>query len=202
MILTSLGGSTIGRTLWPGGIELFLSDTDALEQAETDLLNALDIDLYVDKVTDRYIHIFDWLNLLNRNVVILLVIILFVAGTSIISILLILIMERTQMIGLMKSLGAENRLIRSVFVWNGLRLIVRGLLWGNVIGLSVGFLQSYFKLIPLDSATYYMNHVPIAFDPVTVIGLNLLLLFLIGITLFVPVSIISRVKPVEAIRFD
>ena len=185
-----------------GGVEVFISDTERLEEAENYLFNSLGIDLYVDKVTDKYVQIFDWLNLLNRNVVILLIIILFVAGTSIISILLILIMERTQMIGLMKSIGAPNKLIRSIFIWNGIRLVVRGLLWGNIIGLGIGLLQYYFKLIPLDPANYYMAHVPIEFDLVTIIGLNMLVLILIGLTLFLPVTMISRVQPVKAIRFD
>ena len=191
---------------WPdslaGGIEVFLSDTDQIDKAGDDLFNALDIDLYVDKVTNRYIQIFDWLNLLNRNVVILLTIILFVSGTSIISILLILIMERTQMIGVLKSLGAQNKLIRRIFIFNGFQLIVRGLFWGNVIGLSLGFIQYYFKIIPLDAANYYMSHVPIQIDVGTIIGLNLLVLTLIGLTLLIPVAIISRVRPVKAIRFD
>ena len=191
---------------WPdslaGGIEVFITDIDQLDEAEIDLLNTLDIDLYVDKVTDKYVQIFDWLNLLNRNVAILLAIILFVAGTSIISILLILIMERTQMIGLMKAIGAGNRLIRSVFIWNGVLLIAKGLLWGNIIGLSLGLAQAYLKIIPLDSSTYYMDHVPIEIDIPTILSLNLLVLVLIGLTLLIPVSIISRVKPVKAIRFD
>ncbi|MEQ9466420.1 MAG: ABC transporter permease [Ekhidna sp.] len=191
---------------WPdtlaGGIEVFLTDTDQMEKAWNDLFNSLDIDLYVDQVTDRYVQIFDWLNLLNRNVVILLTIILFVSGTSIISILLILIMERTQMIGVLKSLGAQNKLIRRVFVLNGLQLIIRGLFWGNVIGLSLGFIQYYFKIIPLDAANYYMTHVPIEIDVLTIVGLNLLVLTLIGLTLLIPVAIISRVRPVRAIRFD
>ncbi|MFK7952455.1 MAG: ABC transporter permease [Ekhidna sp.] len=191
---------------WPdslaGGIEIFIKDTDKLEQAADDLFYSLRSDLYVDKVTDRFIQIFDWMNLLNRNVVILLVIILFVSGTSIISIILILIMERTQMIGVMKALGASNKMIRSIFFWNGLQLIVKGLLWGNVIGLLLGFLQYQYKLIPLDAANYYMSHVPIEFDLLTIIGLNILVLILIGLTLLIPVAIISRVQPVKAIRFD
>ncbi len=191
---------------WPdslaGGIEVFISDTDKLEEAEDELFNLLDIDLYVDKVTDRYIQIFDWLNLLNRNVVILLAIILFVSGTSIISILLILIMERTQMIGVLKSLGASNLLIRRVFVFNGLQLIVQGLIWGNLIGLGLGFVQFYFKVIPLDAANYYMTHVPIEFSFLNIVALNLLVLALIGLTLLIPVAIISKVRPVKAIRFD
>lgn len=185
-----------------GGVEVFVKDPKLLGKAENDLFNSVDIDLYVDKVTDKYVQIFDWLNLLNRNVVVLLTIILFVAGTSIISILLILIMERTQMIGVMKSIGAPNKLIRSVFIWNGIRLILRGLLWGNLIGLGMGALQYYFKIIPLDAANYYMSHVPIEFDIPTIVGLNVLVLILIGLTLFIPVTIVARVQPVKAIRFD
>lgn len=191
---------------WPdslaGGVEVYVSDTDKLEEAEYDLWNTLDVDLYVDKVTDKYGQIFGWLSLLNRNVVILLGIIIFVSGTSIISILLILIMERTQMIGVLKSLGARNKMIQSIFVWNGLQLIARGLLWGNVIGLTLGLVQHYFKVIPLDAANYYMTHVPIKIDPLTIVGLNLLVLVLIGLVLLVPVAIISRIQPVKAIRFD
>jgi len=185
-----------------GGIEVFIDDTDDLAKAEEDLFHSIGIDLYVDKVTDKYVQIFDWLNLLNRNVVILLTIILFVAGTSIISILLILIMERTQMIGVLKSLGASNKLVRRVFIWNGLRLITKGLIWGNMIGLGLGVLQMKLKIIPLDAANYYMSHVPIELDFPTIIGLNLLVLTLIGLTLFIPVAFISRVQPVKAIRFD
>lgn len=185
-----------------GGVEVFISDTDQLERAESDLFNSLDVDLYVDKVTDRYIQIFEWLNLLNRNVVILLTIILFVSGTSIISILLILIMERTQMIGVLKSLGSPNKLIRRIFIVNGLQLITRGLFWGNVIGLSLGLMQYYFRIIPLDQANYYMDHVPIVIDIPTILGLNVLLFILIGMTLLIPVAIISRISPVKAIRFD
>lgn len=191
---------------WPdsiaGGLEIYLTDTDQIEKAGSDLFNSVGIDLYVDTVTNRFAPIFDWLNLLNRNVVILLTIIVFISGTSIISIMLILIMERTQMIGVLKSLGSSNKLIRRVFVWNGVQLIMKGLLMGNAIGLSLGFIQYYFKVIPLDAASYYMSHVPIQFDWVTVIGLNALLLLLIGLTLFIPVTIISRVQPVKAIRFD
>lgn len=106
------------------------------------------------------------------------------------------------MIGVLKSLGAPNKLIRRVFVFNGLQLIVRGLFWGNVIGLSLGLIQYYFNIIPLDAANYYMSHVPIEIDIPTIIGLNLLVLTLIGLTLLIPVAIVSRVSPVKAIRFD
>ncbi|MEM8939286.1 MAG: FtsX-like permease family protein [Bacteroidota bacterium] len=185
-----------------GGIELFINDLGQLEKAESDLFNSLDVNLYVNKVTDKYVQIFDWLHLLNRNVIILLTIILFVVGTSIISILLILIMERTQMIGVMKSLGASNQLIQSVFIWNGIRLIVRGLILGNSVGISIGLIQYFLKIIPLDAANYYMSHVPIEFNIATIIGLNVLVLLIVGLTLFIPVTIIAKVQPIKAIRFD
>lgn len=191
---------------WPdsiaGGLEVFITDTDELEQAEQDLFNSVGIDLYVDKVSDRFVQIFDWLNLLNRNVVILLTIILFVSGTSIISIMLILIMERTQMIGTLKALGSSNKFIRNVFLWNGIQLLVKGLLLGNLIGIALGVIQYFFKIIPLDASNYYMDHVPIEFDFLTILWLNLSVLVLIGLTLFIPVSIISKVEPIKAIRFD
>ncbi|MEM9339462.1 MAG: ABC transporter permease [Bacteroidota bacterium] len=191
---------------WPdslaGGLEVFISDTDQLEKAENDLFNTVGINLYVDKVTDRFVQIFDWLNLLNRNVVILLTIILFVAGTSIISIMIILIMERTQMIGMLKALGASNQVIQRVFIWKGIRLVTRGLVWGNAIGLLLGVVQKYGKIIPLDAANYYMDHVPIVIDLPTIFFLNVTILSIIGLTLLVPVKVISGVHPVKAIRFD
>ena len=103
---------------------------------------------------------------------------------------------------MMKSLGASDKMIRSIFIYNGLRLVMRGLLWGNVIGVSFGLIQDYFKIIPLDAANYYMSHVPIVIDISTILLLNILILFLIGLTLLIPVAFISKVQPVKAIRFD
>ncbi len=98
---------------------------------QNDLFELLDYDLYVEKVSEKYLQIFDWLALLNRNVVIFLVLILFVAGFSMVSILLILIMERTQMVGMLKALGASNELIRKVFLSNGASSF--GKVWAGVI---------------------------------------------------------------------
>ena len=191
---------------WPdslaGGIEVFINDDSEMEKAEYELFNTVGVDLYVDKVSDRFLQIFDWLNLLNRNVVILFTIILFVCGTSIISIMLILIMERTQMIGTLKSMGSTDGLVRRIFVWNGLNLVLKGLFLGNLIGLVLGLIQYYLKVIPLDEANYYMSHVPIVFDLPTILMINLLVLALIALTLLIPISIISRIQPVKAIRFD
>jgi lipoprotein-releasing system permease protein len=185
-----------------GGIEVFLKEVNNLDQAEEDLFDNTGHDLYVDKVSDKYAQIFDWLRLLHRNVVIFLGLILFVACFNMVSILLILIMERTQMIGTLKALGANNSQLRKVFLYSGLRLIVNGLLWGNIIALGLCWIQHFFKLIPLDPANYYMTHVPITFNWPTIFFINIAAIALIGITLLIPLAFISRINPIRSIRFD
>lgn len=185
-----------------GGIEVFIDDIAKIDQRLEDVFNAIGYDLYVEKVSDKYLQIFDWLSLLNRNVVIFLVLILFVAGFSMVSILLILIMERTQMVGVLKAMGASGKLLRDIFLANGLRLIIRGLGWGNLLAFGIGLAQYYGQIIPLDATSYYMDHVPIAFNWPAVIGVNLLVIILISGSLFIPLSVISRIQPIKSIRFD
>lgn len=184
------------------GMEVFLNDFQEIDRVGDDLFYQLGENLYLSKVTEKYSQLFDWLGLLDKNVVILLVIILSVAATCMISIVLILIMDRTQMIGLFKAIGATDSLIRSVFIWNGMRLVVKGLLIGNLIALGLGFIQYYFKIIPLDPSSYYMSEVPIYFDVYNMLFVNVLTLILMAITLIFPVYFISKINPVKAIRFD
>lgn len=185
-----------------GGIEIFVDHISNIDQYREDIYEAISHDLYVEKVSDKYLQIFDWLSLLNRNVVIFLVLILFVAGFSMVSILLILIMERTQMVGVLKAMGASSKLLRDIFLANGVRLIIKGLGWGNLLGFGIGLAQYYGRIIPLDAASYYMDHVPISFNWVPVIGVNLLVIVLISGSLFIPLSVISRIQPIKSIRFD
>ncbi len=185
-----------------GGMEVFLKDINQLDEAEEYIFDQTGHDLYVDKVSDKFAQIFDWLRLLHRNVIIFLALILFVACFNMVSILLILIMERTQMIGTFKALGASNGLLRRVFLFSGLRLITKGLLWGNAIGLGVCWLQWQFKLVPLDPANYYMTHVPISFDWQIILIINVAAVLLTGLTLLIPLAVISRINPIRSIRFD
>jgi lipoprotein-releasing system permease protein len=191
---------------WPdslvGGFEVFLKSSGQADQAEEALQDELDYSLFVEKVSDKYVQIFEWLNLINNNVVVFLALILFVACFNITSILLILIMERTQMIGILKALGAKNRQIRRIFTYNGLLLVVKGMLIGNVIGIGFGLLQSYFKIIPLDPENYYMSFVPIQWDFLTIVLLNLLTFVVVALVLGIPTVVILRIDPIKAIRFD
>ncbi|MDA0193886.1 MAG: ABC transporter permease [Bacteroidetes bacterium] len=191
---------------WPdslaGGLEVFVKDTDLIDEAEMELFSTIDFDLYVDKVSDKYIQIFDWLGLIGQNVIVFLILVLFIACFNMVSILLILIMERTQMIGMFKALGASDALVRRIFSLNGMYLVIRGMVIGNVIGLGFGVLQYYFKIIPLDPENYYMSFVPIHWDFQILILLNVLTFFLVNLTLLVPTIIVSRITPIKAIRFN
>ena len=185
-----------------GGLEVFIEDPENQEPAATALFERVDFDMTVDMVSDKYIQIFEWLRMLDRNVLILLVIVLFVACFNMVSILLILILERIQMIGIFKALGSGDALLRRIFLLNGVQLIFKGLFWGNLIGLSICVIQYYFRVIPLDAVNYYVSYVPISMNLWVVLLLNVLAVVIVGITLFIPLTIISRIQPIKAIRFD
>jgi len=185
-----------------GGFEVFLKDPSKIDLHAEEIYQLVDYDLRMVKVTDKFIQIFDWLYLLNNNVYVFLGLILFVAVFNMVSILFILIMERTQMIGILKALGSRNAQIRQIFVWNGVRIISRGLLLGNLIGLGFGAIQYYSRVIRLDAENYYMSYVPIYWDWTIIVGMNLLILVVTTAILFVPAMVISNIKPIKAIRFD
>lgn len=185
-----------------GGFEIFVHEPGRLDAMEEELYDALDYDLKLIKVTDKYLEIFDWLKLLNNNVYIFLGLILFVAAFNMVSILFILIMERTQMIGILKALGSRNKQIRQIFVWNGIRIIAKGLLIGNAIGIAFGFIQDRWKVIQLDPMSYYMAFVPIDWNWPVFLLLNLAVLLVTSLVLFIPAMLISNIQPIKSIRFD
>ncbi len=185
-----------------GGMEIYVKDIRKMDEAQDALESVVDYDFYVEKVEDKYIQVFEWLHLISRQVNIFLGIILFVVCVNMVSIILILIMERTQMIGLLKSFGASNGLIRRIFLYNGVRLILKGLLIGNLLGLGVGLIQDQFTLIPLNPKDYYMSYVPIGWNWEMTIILNLLTLFVVALIILIPTLAISKVNPIRSIRFD
>ena len=191
---------------WPdpvaGGYELFLTNPEQIEATYNQLFDELGYDLFLQKTSDKYIQVFEWLSLINNNVNILLFMVLFVASFNMISIILILILERTNMIGTLKALGAYDSMVRRIFVYSGIRLVIKGLILGNLIGLSLCFLQYQFQLIPLDPANYYMSYVPIEFSWTVVLLLNVLVFGLVSIILILPTVFITRINPIKAIRFD
>jgi lipoprotein-releasing system permease protein len=158
--------------------------------------------LRVSSITDQFPQIFDWLNLQDMNVVIILVLIFLVAGFNMVSSLLILILERTNMIGILKALGTRNWSIRKVFLYQSAFLISKGLLWGNLLGIGLALIQFYFGIIKLDPSTYYLTEVPINIDIATIVGINAGTLLLTTAMLIVPSYLVSRISPVKTIRFN
>ena len=191
---------------WPdtltGGFEVFVKDPERIDAALEEMNNVASYDLFVQRVTDKYLQIFDWLKLINNNVTILLTLILFVASFNMVSIVLILIMERTQMIGLLKAVGAEDSLVSRIFRYQGISLVLKGMVIGNVVGLLLCFIQYQFRVITLDPKSYYMSYVPIEWDWGVVLLLNLVVLVVVGLVLWFPTRVISRIDPIRAIRFD
>lgn len=193
---------------WPdsvaGGLQVYLKDSSppATQAAFETLVDTIPFELYIEKTSDRYVQVFEWLHLISRQVNILLVIILGVVCVNMISVVLILVMERTSMIGLLKALGGENGLVRKIFIHQGINLILVGLAVGNLLGLGICFLQDKFKFVKLDAKNYYISYVPVSWHWDIVILLNVLVFVVVWLVLLIPVGSVSRIQPIKAIRFD
>ena len=187
-----------------GGFEIFTknAEPEALSTAFDEVFEAMDYNLNAEKITDTYIQLFDWLRMLDRNVQVLVVLIMVVASFNVISTLLIMILERTQMIGVLQALGMPPPQIRQIFVINGLLILARGLFLGNLLGLGLAALQYTFELIPLDAKNYYMNTVPIEWNWWYILLINLIMIGITAFTLLIPTAVVMRIKPVTAIRFN
>jgi len=184
-----------------GTYEYFVKDFEQLNTTAKILDSQLPNDMRMERVTERFRPLFEWLQLLDQNTLVLLVLVLFVTCFNIASVLLVMMMERTPMIGLLKTLGSPNFQIRRIFFYVGIRLAIKGLFIGNVVGLGICWLQYQFKIIPLDAANYYMDTVPIVFDWPLFGLLNGGVLLLIALILFIPTFLISRIRPVQALTF-
>jgi len=185
-----------------GGYEIFLKQGADVEMAESEIFDKVNSDQFVNNSKQKFNQYFEWLDLLNQNVRVFLGLILFVACFNMAAVLFILIMERTNMIGLLKAVGADNKLIRKIFYYSGLRLTLKGLFYGNVLALGLAALQYNFQIIPLDAENYYMSYVPILWDIKSILLINLAVLILVGLALTLPTFLVTRLKPIKAIRFD
>lgn len=192
-----------------GGVEIAVSDYHILENVNdllrTSLSDCSDSygEIYCSRTVEEiYPQIFDWLNLLDVNVWVILLLMAGVAGFTMISGLLIIILERTNMIGILKALGADNASIRNIFLSFSVFLIGRGMFWGNVIGLVICFIQYFFQPVQLDSKTYYVSAVPIELPLGWYLLLNIGTLVVSVLMLIGPSFLISRIHPAKSIRFE
>jgi len=191
------------------GFEVFIDDFDKLDEMTSAVRDVIgykiteeDTKFKVTNIRTKYPQIFDWLNFQDINVIIIILLMLIVAGFNMISGLLILILEKTNMIGVLKSLGAEDITIRRVFLYQAAYLIGKGLFWGNLIGIGLAYLQLKTGAITLDPSSYYIKTVPVNLELTHILLLNAGTMAAIILMLLVPTQLISRITPVKAIRYD
>jgi lipoprotein-releasing system permease protein len=185
-----------------GGFEVSLDDFKDLDRLEKYIYRTIGFSLDAVTIRQLYPQIFDWLDLQDINVLIILILMILVAGITMISTLLILILERTNMIGILKALGMRNRSIRKIFLYNAIYIIGTGLLWGNLAGTALCLIQMKFGIITLPQESYYVSVVPINLNILNIVFLNTGTLIVCLLMLLLPSYIITRVSPVKAIRFD
>jgi lipoprotein-releasing system permease protein len=183
------------------GYEIGLNQLEDMEHMQTSLSEFVPFNMAINTIAEMYPALFDWLILLDMNVLIILLLMLAVAAINMVTALLILILERTQMIGLLKAMGAKDQLISEIFIWMAAQIIIKGLFFGNLIGLGLAFLQQKFAWLKLDQKSYYLNQVPIEFDWQLIIGVNFLSFFICMILLLIPARFVAKVNPVKTIQF-
>ncbi len=186
-----------------GGFEIFTSDVNDLDKMVDFVYNnILDLSLNARTIKDINPNIFDWLALQNINQRVILILMTVVAAINLITVLLILILERTNMIGILKALGASDCLIRKIFIYNAVYIILKGLFWGNLIGIGLCFAQKYLELISLPEESYYLSYVPIDINWVAILIINLSAIIINALILLIPSYLIVKVNPIKAIRFS
>jgi len=185
-----------------GNFEVFLNDFDKINEKGQEVYENTGSFLDTQTITQKYYSIFEWLALFDFNIALIIGIMILVAGINMITALLVLILERTQMIGILKALGGDDWSIRKIFLYNAGYLIIKGLFWGNLIGLGLLLLQKYFKLVPLDPGTYYVTEVPVYLSWDYILAVNLGTLILCMLMLIIPSVIISKISPSRAIKFE
>jgi lipoprotein-releasing system permease protein len=191
------------------GFEILITDYKSLDYISSEVFNIAGVrfnpdgtKLRVINVRERYPQIFDWLGLIDKNVWVLLGLMLIVSVFNMISGLLIIILDRTTMIGILKSMGMNNQSIRSIFLYQSLYIMIKGLFWGNLSGMGICLLQYYFKFFTLNPESYFLEFVPINFNLTNLILLNVGTLVITLMVLMLPSMIIARIDPSRTIRFD
>ncbi len=186
-----------------GNFEIFLNDFDAIDEKSEEIYGKTLSNLDTQTIKNKYYKIFEWIGLFDFNIAIIIGIMIIVGGINMITALLVLILERTPMIGILKALGAANWSIRKVFLYNAAYLIVIGLFWGNLLGLGLIWVQDRFRVFKFPNPQeYYIDYIPVYIDLPTILLLNAGVLFLCMLMLLVPSHIITKITPVRAIKFD
>lgn len=185
-----------------GGFEIILNNFDDIIPKTKEIYQQIDSTLNCENIVEKYPAIFEWIGLFDNNIYLIITIMILVAGINMITALLVLILERTQMIGILKALGSQNKSIQKIFLYNAAYIILKGLFWGNLIGLLLLTIQKYAGVITLNPNTYYVNQVPIYMSFGYILLLNIGTLILCLLMLLIPSIIITKINPVKSIKFE
>ena len=184
------------------GLSVFINNPDNIDMYFDEIRSLSSYDEFVETVNQKYVQIFDWLSLLDKNVIIFFIIIIFVASFNMLSIVVILIMERIKMIGILKSFGAKSSFIISIFSRVGFRLIGMGVFIGNALAFTIILLQNKFQLFKLNKDNYYIENIPFDINYFMLLKINLLVIGLVLISIIIPLFIINRIKVIDSIQFS
>jgi lipoprotein-releasing system permease protein len=191
-----------------GAFEVFIDDFDKIEQKGAEVYNNSQNKedptktLDTQNIIQKYYYIFEWLKLFDFNIVVILIIMVIVATMNMVVALLVLILERTQMIGILKSIGANNWTVRKIFLYNAFHLVTKGLFWGNLIGVGLLLIQKYTGIIKLNPENYYVNEAPVDVNIPYILILNLGTVIVCLLVLLIPSYLITKISPVKAIKFS
>ncbi len=186
-----------------GNFEIFLDDFDQIGPKSNEIYGKTLSNLDTQTIQSKYYQIFEWIGLFDFNIALIIGIMILVGGINMITALLVLILERTPMIGILKAVGAENWTIRKIFLYNAAYLIAVGLFWGNLLGGALLWLQARYHIFKFPNPEeYYIDYIPVYMDVPTLLLLNAGVLLLCMLMLLLPSHIITRIRPVRAIRFD
>ena len=197
--ITTSGGS--GR-YYTGGFEVQLNSYHDLDKMDQIIYEHLNYDLKTSTIKQNLPEIFNWLEMLDLNTLIIVGLMILISIINMTSALLILIMERTNMIGMLKAMGAKTWFIQRIFIIQATYIITIGLLAGNALGLGLGMLQKYFGFVKLDPENYYVSVVPVLLDPMMIVILNATTLAICVAAMLVPSFAVAQIRPTKAIRFD
>ncbi|WP_316822817.1 ABC transporter permease [Pedobacter gandavensis] len=184
-----------------GGLEIRIKDFSKLKEVSTGIYDNLEVNLRSESVSEFFPAIFTWLSLLDVNTRVLLILMMIVGVINMITALLIMILERTNMIGMMKAFGMTDFSVIKIFLYNAIYLVGIGLLLGNILGLGLGLIQNYTHVFKLDQGSYYLSYVPVDLHVVDVLLLNVGIVVICFVVLIIPSLLVSKISPLKAIRF-
>lgn len=185
-----------------GGVDVFLKNSSYIDEVFPKIEKLIGYKNFAEKATDKYPQIVDWIGLFDTNIGLIITILLIVVVINIIMVLLILIIERTNSIGMLKTLGATNGQIRAVFINYTLLIMVPGLIFGNVIGIGLLLIQRFFGIIKLNPENYYVSTVPVDLNPLYIFAISVGILAVSALALILPSYLISKISPVKAIKYN